>query len=422
MAMEHTDRAPKGAAVLFVDTRARTEQLASRLSPEDMVVQSMTDASPAKWHLGHTTWFFETFVLQPFERGFQRHDDRFPHIFNSYYAQAGTRHARHARGMLTRPAAAEVRAYRAAIETRVTRLLESAGESERPEIARRVELGCHHEMQHQELLLTDILHAFSCNPLEPAYLAPAPIAVGTHEGGQDWHAFDGGLVSIGTEEGFHFDNEGPRHTALVHPFRIAGRLVTAGEWVAFIEDGGYRTEALWLSDGWATVQAQGWDAPMYWRYADGAWWTFSLRGAQLVDLAAPVHHVSYYEAEAFALWAGKRLPSEAEWEVASSGMADDGHYLDGGYFRPRPTDANDGLRQMMGEVWQWTASPYGPYPGYRAGPGALGEYNGKFMVNQIVLRGASCATPRDHTRLTYRNFFHPHLRWQFAGLRLAEDA
>jgi len=422
MALIRPDRAPKGVAALFAHTRRRSAELASRLSPEDMVVQSMTDASPAKWHLAHTTWFFETFVLKPFEPGFRLHDERFPHCFNSYYAQAGSRHARPMRGMLTRPSAGEVMDYRAAVDARVSQLLDVAREAELPEIRRRVELGCHHEMQHQELLLTDILHAFSQNPLEPAYLPPAPIVVGPSGGGEDWHAFDGGIVDIGTDEGFHFDNEGPRHGALLRPFRMAGRLVTAGEWVEFVEDGGYRTETLWLSDGWAAVQAYGWEAPMYWRREDGAWWTFSLRGPQLVDMSAPVHHVSYYEADAFARWAGKRLPSEAEWELASERMVDDGHYLDGGFLRPRPPEGEKGLRQMMGEVWQWTSSPYGPYPGFRAAEGALGEYNGKFMVNQMVLRGASCATARDQVRNTYRNFFHPHLRWQFSGLRLAEDA
>jgi ergothioneine biosynthesis protein EgtB len=324
--------------------------------------------------------------------------------------------------MLTRPSAGDVMDYRVAVEARVSQLLDVAPARDRAEIERRVELGCHHEMQHQELLLTDILHAFSLNPLEPAFLPPAPIVVGPAGGAQDWHGFDGGLVEIGTDEQFSFDNEGPRHTALVHPFRIAGRLVTAAEWAEFIADGGYRTETLWLSDGWAAVQANGWEAPMYWRHEEGAWWTFSLRGAQLVDMSAPVHHVSYYEADAFARWAGKRLPSEAEWEVASAQMREDGNFLDGFFLRPRPPEGDEGLRQMMGEVWQWTSSPYGSYPGFKPAAGALGEYNGKFMVNQHVLRGASCVTPRDHARNTYRNFFHPHLRWQFAGLRLAEDA
>lgn len=441
-------RAGRRVAPLFGRTRSRSAELASRLSPEDMVVQSMPDASPAKWHLGHTTWFFETFVLAPFERGFRVYDERFPHVFNSYYVQAGTRHSRPLRGMLTRPSAPEVMAYRAAIEDRVLALLDDTGHPDRSEIERRVELGCHHEMQHQELLLMDILHALSFNPLEPAYLPPAPIAMAPHPAPADWLAFDGGTVDIGAAHaapgigaqvgavgkgarvgvfaasagGFCFDNEGPRHTALIHPFRIAGRLVTAGEWIEFIEDGGYETETLWLSDGWAARSAGEWTAPLYWRHADGAWLTFSLRGTQHVDRDAPVHHISYYEAEAFARWAGKRLPTEFEWEHAAAHALDDGHHLDGGYLRPRPPAVPSGLRQMFGEVWQWTASAYAPYPGFKPVSGALGEYNGKFMVNQYTLRGASFGTPRDHARSTYRNFFHAHQRWQFAGLRLAEDA
>ncbi|WP_420391408.1 ergothioneine biosynthesis protein EgtB [Acuticoccus sp.] len=416
-----TAPAPKGVAALFARTRARSSVLASRLSPEDMVVQSMPDASPAKWHLAHTTWFFETFVLAEFEPRFRLYDERFPHCFNSYYVQAGSRHARPMRGLLTRPSADEVMAYRAEVEGRVAALLEAPG-AHRDEILRRVELGCHHEMQHQELLLYDILHAFSLNPLEPAYLPPVPIAIGPKGGETDWHSYDGGIRAIGSEGGFHFDNEGPRHEVLVHPFRIAGRLTTAGEWAEFIDDGGYATETLWLSDGWQTRMREGWTAPMYWRWQDDAWWTFSLRGPQLVDRDAPVCHVSFYEAEAFARWAGKRLPSEEEWEVASADALDDGHHLDEGYLRPRPTNERAGLRQMMGEVWQWTRSAYGPYPSYAAVPGALGEYNGKFMVNQYVLRGASFGTARDHARVTYRNFFYPGTRWMFAGLRLAEDA
>jgi len=421
MLMSEPDRAPKGVAALFERTRRRSAELASRLSPEDMVVQSMPDASPAKWHLAHTTWFFETFVLAEFETGYRPHDPRFAHCFNSYYVQAGSRHARPMRGMLTRPSAAEVIGYRAAVEARVAALLEDARPEERAEIERRVELGCHHEMQHQELLLMDILNAFSFNPLEPAYLPPAPIAMTRHDTVADWHTFEGGMVGIGAEGGFHFDNEGPRHETHVPPFRIAGRLVTAGEWIAFIEDGGYQRETLWLSDGWYTAQAAGWTAPLYWREADGDFWTFGLRGTQVVDRDAPVHHVSYYEADAFARWAGKRLPSEFEWEVASRAALDDGNYVDGGFLRPRPPSARTGLRQMIGEVWQWTRSAYAPYPGFKPAAGALGEYNGKFMVNQYVLRGASFGTARDHARATYRNFFHPHQRWAFTGLRLAED-
>ncbi len=421
MSMTEPDRAPHGVAALFERTRSRSAMLAARLTPEDMVVQSMPDASPAKWHLAHTTWFFETFVLAEFEAGFRPHDPRFAHCFNSYYVQAGSRHARPMRGMLTRPSAAEVFGYRAAIEARIAALLIDARPADRDEIERRIELGCHHEMQHQELLLMDILHAFSLNPLEPAFLSPAPIMMEPHDSLADWHAFEGGMVEIGAAGGFHFDNEGPRHEAFVPPFRIAGRLVTAGEWIDFIEDGGYERETLWLSDGWYAAQAAGWQAPLYWRKAEGDWWTFGLRGTQLVDRDAPVHHVSYYEADAFARWAGKRLPSEFEWEVAAHSGSDDGNFVDGLYLRPRPPAGRTGVRQMLGEVWQWTRSAYAPYPGFRPATGALGEYNGKFMVNQYVLRGASFATARDHARATYRNFFHPHQRWAFSGLRLAED-
>ncbi len=422
MARTHPRHDLEGVAALFDRTRSRSSALAERLTPEDMVVQSMEDASPAKWHLAHTTWFFETFVLAPYEAGYKPHDPRFAHCFNSYYVQAGSRHARPMRGMLTRPSADEVMDYRAAVEARVAALLANPPAEHRAEIEERVELGCHHEMQHQELLLYDILHAFSFNPLEPAFVPPAPIDMNAAKTDADWHAFDGGMVTIGTDEGFHFDNEGPRHQTYVPPFRIAGRLVTAGEWIAFIEDGGYQSETLWLSDGWYAAKAAGWTAPLYWRQHDGEWWTFGLRGTQLVDRDAPVDHVSYYEADAFARWAGKRLPSEFEWEVAAAEAIDDGNFVDEMYLRPRPPSGRTGLRQMMGEVWQWTRSSYGAYPGFKPVAGALGEYNGKFMVNQYVLRGASFATARDHARHTYRNFFHPHQRWQFAGLRLAEDA
>ncbi|MEM0908923.1 MAG: ergothioneine biosynthesis protein EgtB [Pseudomonadota bacterium] len=414
-------RAQGRVAALFHRTRQRSTDLAGNLSPEDMLVQSMPDASPTKWHLAHTTWFFETFVLAPFEPGYRAHDDRFAHCFNSYYAQAGTRHARPHRGMLTRPSSAEVIGYRAAVDARLQTLLETAAPDQVAEIERRVELGCHHEMQHQELILTDILHAFSLNPLEPAFVPPAPIVMEPHDTVADWVSFDGGLVTIGAEDGFHFDNEGPRHETYLAPYRLAGRLTTVGEWIAFIEDGGYESETLWLSDGWHTAQKAGWAAPLYWHKSGGEWWTFSLRGPQLVDRDAPVHHVSYYEADAFARWAGKRLPSEAEWEHAFPSALDDGNYVDAGYLRPRPPQAKTGLRQMMGEVWQWTRSSYDAYPGFQPAVGALGEYNGKFMVNQYVLRGASFGTARDHARASYRNFFHPHQRWQFAGVRLAED-
>ena len=407
---------------LFRRTRERTLELVAPLSAEDMVVQSMEDASPAKWHLAHTTWFFEQFVLRPYHAGYRVFDERFLHLFNSYYVQAGTRHARPLRGLLTRPPVDEVIRYRSAVDEEVAALLAGLDGDEAQEIARLVEIGCHHEMQHQELLLTDLLHALSFNPLQPAYRAPAPIAVSAAAGDNDWHELAGGILAIGYDgDGFSFDNEHPRHEVLLQPYRLAGRLVTGGEWIPFIEAGGYRDPTLWLSDGFATVTAESWQAPLYWERRDGEWWTFGLRGAQLVDHDAPVTHISYYEADAFARWAGKRLPTEAEWENAARDLPIDGHFVEAGYFRPRPTAAPSGLRQLYGECWQWTQSAYAPHPGFRPAAGAIGEYNGKFMVNQWTLKGASCATPRDQARPSYRNFFYPHQRWQFTGLRLAED-
>lgn len=413
-------------AHLFAETRGRSLALVDGLGAEDMVVQSMEDASPAKWHLAHTTWFFEQFVLIPFAAGYRPYDERFLHCFNSYYVQAGSRHARPLRGLLTRPSADEVIAYRHAVDDAVADVMARAGGADRAEIGRRVELGCHHEMQHQELLLTDLLHALSFNPLRPAFRAPEPLPIQPAPDAEaTFIAFEGGLVEIGHRgEGFSFDNENPRHETLLHPFRLASRLVTNRDWLAFMEDGGYRTQTLWLSDGWSTVEREGWTAPLYWEERDGEAWSFGLRGLQPVDPDAPVTHVSYYEADAFARWAGRRLPSEAEWEAAArtASVETDGHHLEGGFFRPRPAAPGGELQQMLGETWQWTRSAYGPYPGFRPPAGALGEYNGKFMVNQWSLRGASCVTPRASARITYRNFFHPHQRWQFAGLRLAEDA
>jgi len=416
------ERAISGSGDLFARTRARTLALVDGLSPEDLVVQSMEDASPAKWHLAHTSWFFEQFVLGQYVPGYRFFDERYLHLFNSYYVQAGTRFARPRRGLVTRPSASEVLDYRHAVDRAVSDLLASPPKDAAVEIARLVELGCHHEMQHQELLLTDLLHAFSFNPEMPAYRAPEPLAVTAgREPEITWQAFDGGLVEIGHEsKGFAFDNEGPRHKVWLEPFELADRLATNREWQDFIADDGYETQTLWLSDGWAVREQEGWTTPLYWFEKDGVWWSFGLRGAQPVDPDAPVTHISYYEAEAFARWAGARLPREAEWEHAASTVPVDGHFVEGGHFRPRPATA-PGLTQMFGDVWQWTQSAYSPYPGFVPPEGAIGEYNGKFMVNQWVLRGASCATSRAHARATYRNFFHPHQRWQFSGLRLARD-
>ena len=379
----------------FRAVRAETERRAAFLSAEDQVVQSMPDASPTKWHRAHVTWFFEEFLLRRFAAGYKPFDDRFGYLFNSYYVSAGPRHARPQRGMITRPGAAEVTAYRAHVDSAVTKLIETTNAL--PQIALIVEIGLNHEQQHQELLITDILHAFSLNATHPAY-------------DQQWQwpesesvpagARIAGIHSIGHEgDSFCFDNEQPAHQILLQPVRLSPSLVMNGEWLEFMADGGYTTPTLWLSDGWATVEAQEWNAPGYWRQDDGAWFTMTLGGLRRVDSTQPVCHISYYEADAFARWAGKDLPTEGEWEVAAKSGT---------------------LGDAFGVVWQWTRSAYSPYPGYRAAPGALGEYNGKFMVNQMVLRGSSLATPVGHSRPTYRNFFYPPARWQFTGLRLAE--
>jgi ergothioneine biosynthesis protein EgtB len=379
----------------FRAVRAETERRAARLSPEDQVVQSMPDASPAKWHRAHVTWFFEQFLLRPYAEAYRVFDERFAYLYNSYYVNAGPRAARPQRGMITRPSAAEVTAYRAHVDCAMARLIETAPDF--GQLIPIIEIGVNHEQQHQELLLTDILHAFSQNETNPAYdpgwqwprlgakAAPGEVLSGVHEIGHD-----GG--------GFSFDNEQPAHQFMLRPVRVSPSLVTNGEWLDFMADGGYTTPTLWLSDGWATVESQGWNAPGYWRRLDGAWFSMTLGGLRPVDPANPVCHVSYYEADAFARWSGKDLPSEAEWEVAAKGGV---------------------LADAFGAVWQWTRSAYAAYPGYRPVPGALGEYNGKFMVNQMVLRGSSLATPAGHSRATYRNFFYPPARWQFTGLRLA---
>ncbi|OYY77045.1 MAG: hypothetical protein B7Y43_12430 [Sphingomonas sp. 28-62-20] len=397
--------------------RALSVALVAPLSDADASVQSMDDASPAKWHLAHTSWFFETFILRDLVPGYQLHDARFPFLFNSYYEAEGERHARARRGIITRPTLAEVLGYRAAVDAALLAALPSL-----PGAALDlVELGCHHEQQHQELLITDILHLFAQNPTEPA-IWPAsrkvPVAM---PGPIGWIAHPGGIVDIGhVGDGFAFDAEGPRHQALLSPHAIADRTVTNGEWAAFIADGGYRDPRHWLSDGWGWVKAHAITAPLYWEERDGRWTRFGLDGRRAIDPAAPVTHVSFYEADAYASWAGARLPTEAEWETAAQAQdPESGNQLDqAGPVEPRPSTAGPA---WYGDVWEWTGSAFRPYPGFRAVEGAVGEYNGKFMSGQCVLRGGSCATPRAHLRASYRNFFYPHQRWQFTGVRLAKD-
>jgi ergothioneine biosynthesis protein EgtB len=383
----------------FRRVRGGTEARAARLSAEDQIVQSMADASPTKWHRAHVTWFFEQFLLVPNAAVYGIFDERFPFLFNSYYVAAGPRHARPQRGLITRPNGADVTGYRAHVDAAVERLIDTVPAEDADRVFAILEIGLHHEQQHQELLVTDILHAFAQNPTDPAYdpdwQAPRPT-----QGPRGFVEIPAGIHKIGHDgDGYCFDNETPRHDELIPSVRIARHLVTNGEWMEFIAAGGYATPPLWLSDGWTIVQAEGWRAPGYWREQDGQWFAMTLAGLKPVDPALPVTHVSYYEADAFARFAGKHLPSEAEWEVATrAGL----------------------LADAFGIAWQWTRSAYLPYPGYRAAEGALGEYNGKFMVNQMVLRGSSLATPEGHERVSYRNFFYPPSRWQFSGVRLAE--
>ena len=405
----------------LIATRRLSAELARPLSDEDQVVQANDDASPTKWHLAHTTWFFEAFVLKPFLEGYSLFDERFEYCFNSYYESVGARQPRGKRGLLTRPSADEVRAYREHVDAALERLCERGIE---PWAAELIELGINHEQQHQELLLTDILSLFASEPLKPAYARANPGVAMAEVAPLEWVSFDGGIFAVGHDgDGFAYDNEGPRHDQLVRPFELANRCVTNSEWIAFIHDGGYSTPTLWLTDGWAMVNAEGWTAPLYWEEADSGYMQMSLQGFRPLDPAAPVCHVSYYEADAFARFAGYRLPSEFEWEVAVSGVPLKGRTLGAGHLRPLRAETDGaGLKQIYGDVWEWTGSAYLPYPGFKAAPGAIGEYNGKFMCNQFVLRGGSCATPEGHIRKTYRNFFYPHQRWQFMGLRLASDA
>ncbi len=414
----------EGLIERYREIRNFSERLCETLEPEDYVVQSMPDVSPTKWHLAHTSWFFETFVLKIWMPEYRTEVPEYAYLFNSYYNAAGDMHRRDLRGLISRPTVAETYRFRHSIDAHILQLLESADEALLAEIEPVFTIGLHHEQQHQELLVTDIKHVFSQNPLHPIFrereepdeevsIAPAGFV-----------DFDETILEIGhAGAGFSYDNENPRHRALVPAFSLATRPVTNGEYLAFIEAGGYTKPQFWLSFGWTTVNEFRWEAPLYWRKQDGVWWNFTLAGMRPVDPAEPVTHVSYFEADAFANWSGLRLPTEFEWERAAAGLPIDGNFVDTERFHPAPVESapNGKLEQMYGDVWEWTRSAYLPYPGYRAAAGALGEYNGKFMCNQMVLRGGSCATSRSHLRATYRNFFQPEKRWQFTGIRLARD-
>ncbi len=429
---------PHHGLARYQAVRAWTESLCAPLETEDYVVQSMPDASPIKWHLAHTTWFFETFLLAPRVDGYHSPDPQFAFLFNSYYNTLGQQHFRPERGLLSRPTVREVYAYRRHVDGQMKRLLEGDDGANR-ELTALLAVGLNHEQQHQELILTDLKHLLSRNPLRPTYRAqdldltpdeatPTSLA---------WASFDEGLYAIGTDDNtnngdrFAFDNEGPRHRVFLHAFQLADRPVTSGEFLAFMNDGGYERPELWLSDGWNTVRDEGWKAPLYWHAEDGGWHCHTLRSFEPVRCSEPVVHVSLYEADAYARWVGARLPSEAEWEVATArrlgspqatgASVPDANFAESEAFHPRPMAAERSDGQLLGDVWEWTRSAYAPYPRYQPPTGALGEYNAKFMNNQIILRGGSCATPRSHIRATYRNFFPPAIRWQFSGFRLARD-
>jgi len=406
----------------YHSVRGVTELLCAPLTPEDACMQTMPDVSPPKWHLAHVSWFFETFVLKAFHTAYVEFDPHFAMLFNSYYEGAGAMHPRAQRGILSRPLLKDVYRYRSHVDEYMTRLIETAPQARWEAIAARTTLGLHHEQQHQELLLTDIKHIFASQPLKPVYKEAGEHAVAAPSAPPfTWHEFAGGIHEIGfSGEGFSYDNEMPRHRVFLEVFRMGSRPVTNGEYLEFMEAGGYRQAQWWLSEAWGVVRSRGWQAPLYWEQSDGRWWYMTLSGMQAVDEHAPVCHVSYYEADAFARWAGRRLPREAEWEVAARDCTVTGNLQDGGRFQPAPA-RGDGLLQIYGDVWEWTQSPYVAYPGFRPLAGTLGEYNGKFMCSQMVLRGGSCATPADHIRASYRNYFYPADRWQFTGIRLADD-
>jgi ergothioneine biosynthesis protein EgtB len=404
----------------YREIRATTERLASPLALEDYVLQAMPDVSPTKWHLAHVTWFFETFILAAHVAGYRAYDERYRFLFNSYYNAVGAQFSRPDRGHLSRPTVSEVLAYRAHVDAAMARWLETAGDAALARCADLITLGLHHEQQHQELILTDIKFNLGVNPLWPAYHA-TPIPAERRAPPCRFIDFEGGDATIGAgADGFVFDNERPRHRVALVPYALASRPVTNGEFREFIDDGGYRDWRHWLSEGWRVVQERAWTRPLYWDREDGAWFAFTLSGRQPLDPEAPVAHLSYFEADAYARWRDARLPTEAEWEAAAVGAEPaSGHFMDSGVFHPVTARPGDGLQQLYGDVWEWTQSAYAPYPGFRPMDGPATEYNGKFMVGQLVLRGGSCATPASHIRPTYRNFFPPDARWQFSGLRLA---
>jgi ergothioneine biosynthesis protein EgtB len=449
--VETASRTGTAARSLFPTSQSRVESLRHRfhqirkftnalcvdLEPEDCVVQSMPDVSPTKWHLAHTTWFFETFILKKFVPGYRAEIPEYAYLFNSYYNAAGDMHRRDLRGLISRPTVNEALRYRTSIDSNVDELLSNPDESLLDEIEPLLVLGIHHEQQHQELLITDIKHVLAQNPLYPVFRVGRDGALRRPDAAArrpyQFVDFEKITAEIGHEgDGFSYDNEGPRHQALVPAFSLATRPVTNGEYIAFIEENGYNRSEFWLSLGWITVNEQRWNAPLYWIKRDGAWWNFTLSGLRPVVESEPVTHVSYFEADAYANWAAARLPTEFEWERAALSCPVEGNFVEAELFHPNPALRQAGslsaetgkmpvLQQMFGDVWEWTRSAYSPYPGYRAAPGALGEYNGKFMCNQYVLRGGSCATSRTHIRRTYRNFFQPEKRWQFTGIRLARD-
>ena len=399
---------------LFNKTRQRSLKIIENLSPEDMNIQSMEDASPIKWHLAHTTWFFEHFVVSKFKKNFKPFNEKYNFLFNSYYVQSGPRYKRSQRSLITKPEINEVLEFRKKVDNEVNELISTSNS-----VAEIIELGCHHEMQHQELMLTDLLHGLSFNPLLPAY-NQKNIKVNNVNKEQKWIEFEGGIQKVGADENvFSFDCEKPRHETLVHPFKISNKLVTNGEWIEFIDDDGYSKAPMWLMDGFTICQNEKWIAPLYWWKEDKEWFQYTLNGPTKVDINAPVCHISFYEADAFARWKNKRLPTEFEWEVSSSNNIL-GNFLEKEKFVPESINSKENISQMWGDVWEWTSSSFLPYPGFKTVEGSLGEYNGKFMSNQIVLKGGSCVTPEDQVRNSYRNFFYPHQRWQMSGLRLAE--